>query len=93
MEYYKESLIEFKNWVEHGYAHNTYMPSSFAINTAVDALEKQIPKKPKVEIYIYPRGYTDARDNSDDLLCPCCGESLMEDDHHCKCGQAIDWEV
>lgn len=42
MDYYKESLIEFKNWVEHGYAHNTYMPSSFAINTAVDALERYI---------------------------------------------------
>lgn len=56
--------------------------------TAIEALEKQIPKKSKM-IEEYPLtsmydywGYE----------CPCCGNSLIDyPDHHCKCGQAIDW--
>lgn len=56
----------------------------------IEALEKQIPKRPKIEIYKYPYGYTDVRDDEYDLVCPCCGEDLVEGDHHCKCGQAID---
>ena len=74
---YKKSLIEFKNWVKHGYAHNTYMPSSFAINTAVAALEKQIPKKPYAETAFYG-------------TCPSCSRTIDTD--YCEyCGQAIDW--
>lgn len=63
----------------------------WAIEVAVDAMEKQIPKKPVVPI--------------DTWLCPSCGESVeyqqkLGDNvlYHgqyeiCpKCGQAIDWE-
>lgn len=56
------------------------------------ALEKQMPKKPKVKIYKYPYEYTDVRDDEYDLVCPCCGEHLVEDDHYCECGQRILWE-
>ena len=47
-----------------------------------EALEKQIPKKPYTdnENGIYEKDY-----------CPACHRSLFPYDHHCKCGQAIDW--
>ena len=55
-----------------------------AIDMAIEALEKQIPKKPY-------------KDNENGVYekehCPSCHRSLFPNDHHCECGQAIDWEV
>ena len=55
-----------------------------ALELAILALEKQIPKKPY-------------KDNENGVYekehCPSCHRSLFPNDHHCKCGQAIDWEV
>ena len=53
-----------------------------AIQIAIQALEKQIPKKPYKdnENGIYEKEY-----------CPTCHRSLFPNDHHCICGQAIDW--
>ena len=53
-----------------------------ARNMAIKALEKQIPKKPYKdnENGIYEKEY-----------CPICHRSLFPNDHHCICGQAIDW--
>ena len=49
---------------------------------ACEALEKQIPKKPY-------------KDNENGVYekehCPSCHRSLFPNDHHCECGQAIDW--
>ena len=55
---------------------------SEAKNIAIQALEKQIPKKPYKdnENGIYEKEY-----------CPICHRSLFPNDHHCICGQAIDW--
>jgi len=59
-----------------------------AIEIAISALEKQIPKKPEWNL------------QNDAILCPCCGLDLMGgveidseiDPEHCwNCGQAIDW--
>ena len=54
------------------------------IKIAIEALEKQIPKKPY-------------KDNENGVYekehCPSCHRSLFPNDHHCECGQAIDWEV
>ena len=49
---------------------------------AINALEKQIPKKPYKdnENGIYEKEY-----------CPICNRSLFSNDRHCICGQAIDW--
>ena len=57
-------------------------------NTAVEALRKQIPKKPKTDQYGY-------------YVCPSCGAddyALMHDSNlanqynHCHdCGQSLDW--
>lgn len=46
------------------------------------ALEKQIPKKPYKdnENGVYEKEY-----------CPACHRILFPNDHHCVCGQAIDW--
>lgn len=45
------------------------------------ALEKQIPKKPSqdsIGLYYFP-------------TCPNCHKGLESYDHHCECGQALDW--
>lgn len=55
-----------------------------ALSLAILALEKQIPKKPY-------------KDNENGMYekehCPSCHRSLFPNDHHCECGQAIDWDV
>lgn len=49
---------------------------------ACEALEKQIPKKPIMD-----------NDNGiyEEECCPLCKRVLFPNDHHCPCGQAIDW--
>lgn len=64
----------------------------WAVEIAVDAMEKQIPKKPeKSKIPRYGMGY-----EYHDWCCPTCERFLAfepsKGDHHCYCGQAIDWE-
>lgn len=59
-----------------------------AFKTAIEALEKQIPKKPEKNEYNY-------------FICPCCNSddySLMHDSNYAdrynychNCGQALDW--
>ena len=59
-----------------------YMMLQEAVDMAIQALEKQIPKKPYKdnENGVYEKDY-----------CPTCHRSLFPNDHHCECGQAIDW--
>lgn len=64
----------------------------WAVEIAVEAMEKQIPKEPEYKeedrfvknhfaCPMYP-------------YCPRCGNEVATDDMHCvQCGQAIDWEV
>lgn len=52
------------------------------MKNAISALEKQIPKKP----------YTDNENGEYEKdYCPTCHSSLFPNDHHCRCGQKIDW--
>lgn len=55
-------------------------------DTAIEALEKQIPKKPLNQSEEYDRTYGN---------CPCCGEMVVDypDDFRVcsNCGQVIDW--
>ena len=55
---------------------------------SINALEKQIPKKPE-ESY---DGYADGNPVID-YHCPNCYREVDEDEleHHCECGQALDW--
>lgn len=64
-----------------------------ALDTAIQALEKQIPKKPIMKQY-----FEDLEEEY--LCCPTCGEILTDripDDNktfyfHCmNCGQKFDW--
>ena len=51
-----------------------------ALKLAIEALEKQIPKKPYWEY--------------GGCHCKSCGLDVLSDEHFCPlCGQAIDWEV
>lgn len=57
---------------------------------ACDALEKQVPKEPKM--WRNPPCYPDWADDDWGWECPNCGNQDIDYiDHHCKCGQAIDW--
>lgn len=56
------------------------------IHTVREALEKQIPKKPEE----YWDGYADGYPVIE-YQCPCCGRDIDDTDHHCVCGQTIDW--
>lgn len=58
---------------------NYPMDYAAAFETAIEALEKQVPKKPN---YIY----------EDEPLCPYCGAVLDYCDSPCEnCNQFIDW--
>ena len=70
--------------------------SVLAMEMAIQALEKQIPKKPI---------YSEFDDNGNDeiipykAVCPVCGCEFEfgtwneEENHHCVCGQKLDWSV
>ena len=58
---------------------------SIALETAIEALKKQIPRKPNLDV-IYPSGI-------EWYLCPTCNHNNIEkSDSYCyACGQALDW--
>lgn len=63
-----------------------------SIKLAVDALRKQIPQKPvQSKEARFGMGY-----EYHDWCCPTCGKYLAPEptykgNHHCECGQKIDW--
>lgn len=63
-----------------------------AIQIAINALEKQIPKK---LIKKNPICYSRSKDGEElyayDYHCPLCDTMLNIAEHHCPCGQALDW--
>ena len=75
----KEALKQFKEWNESGWSKSE-TPSSEALILAIQALEKQIPKKP----------ITDAHR----ILCPECNLLIAYDksiEQHCwTCGQNLE---
>lgn len=48
-----------------------------------EAVERQKMKKPVKRSFIIPHEGID--------VCPNCKEPISKKEHHCKCGQAIDW--
>lgn len=61
-----------------------------AYSMAIEALEKQIAKKPLIwEEKWY---YAPSPNDEWGYECPCCGNRELDyPEHHCECGQAIDW--
>lgn len=82
----KEAIKRIKNHTEiHAAREFTFaMKITEALNMAIEALEKQIPKKPYLD-----------NDNGvyEKEHCPTCHRSLFPNDHHCRCGQALDWDI
>ena len=62
----------------------------FVFRKAIEALEKQIPKKP--ELWHNQPCPPDWADDDWGYKCPACGnEDIDYPEHHCSCGQALDW--
>lgn len=63
-------------------SNTVYKNRKLYAELAINALEKQIPKKPYMdnENGVYEKEH-----------CPTCHRSLFPNDHHCRCGQALDW--
>jgi hypothetical protein len=58
-----------------------------ALNMAVEALEKQIPKQPLKWEFRTGQGYYNWG-----YMCPWCHNRDVDYlEHHCECGQALDW--
>ena len=84
-----EEAIEYLKWK----SFQDYSGTPYEL--AIEALKKQIPKKP---IY-YGDGYSDGKLVYDMAECPTCGKYTFEEDindwgcNYCpECGQALDWE-
>ena len=63
-----------------------------AIVYAISALEKQILKKPiKKNSICYAKTIDGQEYYAFDYFCPNCNEQIKRTEHHCICGQALDW--
>ena len=86
------SLIDAINHFKHGVSHDIFSePITTYAEMAIEALEKQIPKEP----FIWENRYYYSPTPNDDwgYQCPCCGNQDIDyPQHHCTCGQALDWE-
>ena len=63
-----------------------------AYDMGIEALEKQIPKKPVEKNPICYNKSIDGEEFYDyDYHCPQCDAKVNSEKHHCPCGQALDW--
>ena len=75
-----EEAIENLKYLISGDCTDTQHDFVKEIKIAIEALEKQTPKKPYWEYGVWH--------------CKSCGLDVFRDDSFCPiCGQAIDWEV
>ena len=66
-----------------------FIPKEIPIN---ECMEKQIPKKPtKKNPIVYQKDKDGQEHYAYDYHCPLCDEKIKLSEHHCICGQAIDW--
>lgn len=84
----QKAIEYFYRQMERGLIENDHQQEVF--ETAISALEKQIPKEPERE-YIPQYKYA-----SPTAICPICKgiveSPLMNDDYCRDCGQAIKWQ-
>ena len=75
---------------------DVYIGYRDAVREAIRALELQIPKKPIY--YEFEDVNDDGKLIATKAECPACGNEFEfytwndDDNHHCKCGQALDWD-
>lgn len=80
----QKAVKELKRQVECWKNGTSFAYSLPPLKVAISALEKQIPKKPKILKVHYISNYKYGE-------CQ-CGEHIMDDDNYCSnCGQKIDW--
>ena len=78
------------------YAENSWGGLSESFEIAIDALKKQIPIKPIYSDY-HDNGFDENTLIPYEATCPTCGYEFEfetwndEENHHCICGQKIDW--
>lgn len=87
----KEAIWRIKEHNKIHFANPRAIKITVALNMSIEALEKQILKKP----LIWENKYYDSPVPNDDwgYECPCCGNRDIDyPEHHCICGQALDWE-
>ena len=66
---------------------NYPMDYAVAIDEAIKAIDKQIPKKPKLHRKFEVLGII-----HEIYLCPSCGAMLDNEDYCMSCGQALGWQ-
>ncbi|MGN0617441.1 MAG: hypothetical protein ACI4J7_00300 [Ruminiclostridium sp.] len=81
----EEALSWFQDDLKNGKCSDE-CPQCNAMEKAIEALEKQIPKKPI-------KRYVDNLDCTNEFdACPSCGGFGCIDEDYCPdCGQALDW--
>lgn len=79
----KEDRDTYQHLINQGYANDEEVKSGLlALNMAIEALEKQVPKKVAADIY---------DDGEVSHIC-LCGAEVEENQAYCDgCGQMIDW--
>ena len=87
----EEAIEEFrarrnKVFKEYMQCRTEYINGDELCKVAIEALKKQMPKKPKDSLYL----------ESDDMYvgkCPNCGYGMNSEMNYCDyCGQALRWE-
>lgn len=68
-------------------ADEGWIKDSEAVKTIQELVDKATPKKPIVE----SSGDFNGVPVYDEYYCPSCGERVDDTDHHCECGQRLDW--
>lgn len=84
----EDAIEHFK----YGISHDIFKePVTSYAKLAIEALEKQIPVEPLVWVNEH---YYSSTPNCDwGYECPCCGNQEIDyPEHHCTCGQALDWD-
>lgn len=90
----KEAILRIK---EHNRIHQMKEPPAVyiteALNMAVAALEKQIPKPPIAYNQLRRQGRQQVLlDDYETYKCPTCGSDVVGSGFYCwNCGQRLDW--
>lgn len=93
----KQEAVENLKYLINGDCTDNQMDFVEEIEMAIDALEKQIPRKPiKANRIINKNGQLFLNDDNEYCKCPICtlyDVPLRENQRYCHyCGQALDWD-
>lgn len=88
---YEDASRDIINYIANGCYNGDNALCWDTLNTAVSALDKQIPKNPD-DVRAIEHFYHPLRDCIKVGFCPECINTVINSDDFCsKCGQALDW--